>query len=1213
MKTAVADQVSKRAWTVIEKSFGDASCLVKHQLDSFDAFVSNGIDQVISSYYPIEVTAGPYEASGPALRYSVSPSKITVSRCVTHDKYGKATVLLPNDARLRNLTYQSQITVDFEIEASRREEDGTYSTFAKQMRGVNIASVPIMVGSRYCALHDRRFREFECPHDPTGYFIVNGNEKALVSLDRIGENKTYVFMGSRNTGSDCIVSEVRSVGVQNPGCPKTTSLAMNLKPSPYGNTIRATVNSIRIDIPVALVFRALGVQTDRDIVEWVVAVSMPLGLQREDVESDMRGSLADGCIAFTETDALRHIMKYTSVGQASARWQTPAQQLNAVRGILRDDLFPHAGAHEGKVRYLAYMIARLLRVKHGVASMDDRDSYVNKRIDTPGALMTALFRQHYSKFVREMRSMMHKEMTSGAWRTTGALINLLNINNVYKIVKPSIITSGMIYALATGNWGVKNSRSCKQGVAQVLNRMTFNATISHLRRINTRIEKTGKLVQPRKLHTTHWGVVCLSETPEGSSIGLVKNLALTACITVHSPAEPVLKFVRPLVCTLSPRSPSSDVLVCVNGAIVGTHPSPGDLVREARALKRRGAFSPFTSVVWDVLGGEVRINTEAGRCCRPLLIVGEDGVPAIAGLKDEEVRSMTIPELVTGRRRVGQRDLPSVIEYLDVDETDNALIAMTPADMVGNGKRWTHVELNPVVSLGVVAATIPFSHHNQSPRNTYQCAMAKQAIGVYNIKYRARHDTLAHVLDYPQKPIVNTRMAKQLNVDALPSGINVIVAIATHTGFNQEDSVIFNEAAVQRGLFSSTFYRTYKEHNSRNHSTGEEEHYYSPATSGMVPTTLKAFNYAKLNRSGFVPENTWVDSKDIIVGKCMPHKHNGAIITRDCSVPMKNNEQGYVDANCHDDNRFPTTTSDGYSFCKVRMRATRYPTIGDKVRASARARVRPPVFFLFSSHRRTHGARLTKARSQVSSRHGQKGTIGIIRPAVDMPVTADGITPDMIVNPHAIPSRMTVGQLMECVLGKRCCFTGEYGDATPFVNTDISQLGAVLEDHGMDRYGNEVVYSGNTGEIFEADLFIGATYYQRLKHMTADKCHSRSANGPVTALVRQPAEGRARDGGLRCGEMEQGTLLAHGTMHMLKERFVDCSDGFRVFVCNQCGQISTVNPAKDVYLCKPCNNRTAFSEIRIPYAFKLLSQECEAMGISMRFNREGNKTITEAQ
>ena len=1156
------------AWSVIDKHLCDPTALVKHQIDSFENFISTGIDQVISSYTPIDITEGPYENGVPAVKYSVSPSRVHVSRCITHDRYGNASVILPNDARLRNLTYGCTLSVDLEIEAMHKDDVKGLCSAKKSINGVNIGSIPVMVGSKYCTLRDRRFRNLECPYDPSGYFIVNGNEKALVSLDRIGENKTYVFAGSKNSLSDCIVSEVRSVGTNNPGCPKTTSLAMNMKPSPHGFNIRATINSVRTDIPVAVLFRALGVESDREIVDWVVAVAAPLGIQKEDVHRDMAGSLADGCIAFTEQDALMHVMKYTAISSSNpnSRWRTLAQQIAAVRALLGEDLFPHASTPAGKVAYLAYMIAKLLRVKHGISSMDDRDSYVNKRIDTPGALMSALFRQHYSKFVREVRSMLYKELQLGAWRTTGQLINLLSANNIFKIVRPSIITSGMTYALATGNWGVKNSRSCKQGVAQVLNRMTYNATISHLRRINTRIEKTGKLIHPRKLHSTHWGVVCVSETPEGSSIGLVKNLALTACITKHAPAGPVVAEALVHSRPIDPYSPSTDTLVIVNGALVGQTSDPKLLVQRLRYMKRRGTVNAFTSIVWDIVGGEVRANTEAGRCCRPLLTVTGGRVDAMEADR-AELDTATLPELVMGVTKAGAK-MQSVVEFLDIDEVDHALIAMTPSDLA-NDMPWTHVELDPAVALGVVAATIPFSHHNQSPRNTYQCAMAKQAIGVYSTMYRARHDTLAHVLDYPQRPIVNTRMATSLHVDDLPSGINAIVAIATHTGFNQEDSLIFNQASVDRGLFSSTFYRTYKEHNTRNHSTGEEEHYYSPQGGGQTPATLKAFNYDKLDESGFVRENQFVDSKDIIVGKCMPHKINGVIVYRDCSVPVKNNECGYVDANCFDNNRFPTSTADGYSFCKVRLRSTRRPVIGDKF----------------------------------SSRSGQKGTIGIVRRSADMPFTKDGIVPDIIINPHAIPSRMTVGQLMECVLGKRCCYTGEFGDATPFVEVSSGDIGAGLERFGMDRYANEVVMSGLTGEMMDVDLFVGPTYYQRLKHMTTDKCHSRSANGPVTALVRQPAEGRARDGGLRLGEMELGCELAHGAMHFLKERVYDCSDGFRLFACKLCGRPCNVNADKDIHDCKPCGNSTAFQELRVPYAFKLLGQECEAMGVSMRFNR----------
>lgn len=1157
------------AWEIIHKHLSDPASLVRHQTDSFDAFVRTGIDSVIRSYGPIDVTEGPYENGVPALRFSIRLSDVSVGRCITHDSLGRPSVILPNDARLRNISYTSSLTADLDIESSMRDECGVVSTGRKVMKGVVIGSIPIMVGSSYCALRDRRFRAHECHSDPAGYFIINGNEKAMVCLDRIAENKTYVFQASKSTSpNDSIVAEVRSVGDTNPGCPKTACVALGAKPTQHGGVMRITFNGVRTPIPVAVLFRALGVESDSDILDWIVALATPLGIPRQAVEEDMVGSFADGCIAHTEHDAIVYIMKYTSAWGASGggRWRTPSQQVDAVRDLIRTDLLPHVGAdNRDKTAYVAYMVARLIRVKRGIAPMDDRDSYVNKRIDTPGALLTGLFRQHFCKFVREVRSLLHKEIQLGTWRTTMNLLGLLSKNNLYKIIRPTVIGSGMTYALATGNWGVKNSRTCKQGVAQILNRMNFNATVSHLRRVNTRIEKTGKLVQPRKLHTSHWGVMCLAETPEGSSIGLVKNLALTACVSGHTSPRPVADIVSRRTAPVDPASPSRLAIVLVNGRIAGHSADPAGLAADIRAMKRVSTINPLTSVVWDIAGGELRVNTEAGRCCRPVLTVTNRS-PDIMATSVADIRALTLAEIAAGAAPGIQK---GAFEYIDVDEAGHSLIAMSPADLASD-RIWTHIELDPCVCLGVVAATIPFSHHNQSPRNTYQCAMAKQAIGLYSTRFRSRYDTIAHVLHYPQRPIVNTRIASRLHVDSLPSGINAVVAIATHSGFNQEDSVIFNQAAVDRGLFSSTFYRTYKEHNSRNHSTGEEEHYYKP---GPGSAAMKAYNYDKITESGFVPENTFVDSRDIIIGKCMPNKINGSIVSRDSSVPVKSNEHGFVDANCFNDNRFTTTTSDGYSFCKVRVRSTRKPVIGDKF----------------------------------SSRSGQKGTVGIVARACDMPFTSEGIIPDIVMNPHAVPSRMTVGQLLECVIGKACCLSGElFGDATPFRPSDVDRFGDALQRLGMCRHANETMFCGITGRPVDVTVFIGPTYYQRLKHMTADKCHSRSANGPVTALVRQPAEGRARDGGLRLGEMELGCLVGHGANFLLSERVYKCSDPFSVFACSKCGRPCVCNTAKGIRHCSLCSAPGAppspIVELRIPYAFKLLKQECESMGISMHLH-----------
>lgn len=1285
-------------WTVLGANFCDVDSLVAHQINSFNRFIGEDLDLVIKSFSPIEINGTPgrgpkappaasrvqqrrtgahmtptqiqlmQEDSGrrPQARYSVAINNVCVGRPHMFDSDNRPSVMLPNDARLRHLTYASLVTADFDITASL----GGEVPRTKKIRSVHVCTLPIMVGSDYCALRDRRLRTgTECQYDPFGYFVVNGAEKVLCSLDRITENRALVFAGNKSQGFSH-VAEVRSVSDNNPGCPKVTSVALMTRPNAHGQYMRVNVCSLRAEIPLCVLFRALGVETDMEIVDMVCSVSPNLSVDQ--VVKELRGSLADGAVAFTETDALMYMARYmnqhsplssmidsmltrkepaakasggappaSAAGEAQAAAEASAVPGSAEAGesqasdsesgkgeaahgsegaeaadgcagdsqdekkwwlrslhrhspptvasitggavsALVKDLFPHVGGtRRDRACFLAYLVARLLSVKNGMAPFDDRDSYTRKRMDTPGALMTSLFRQYFGKMVREVRTMLYKELGTGSWRTTGNILGLLTANNLSKVVRPSIVSAGLTYALATGNWGVKNSRSCKQGVAQVLNRMTYNATVSHLRRVNTPIEKTGKLVQPRKLHSTHWGVICLAETPEGSSIGLVKNMALTVTVTTRSSPRPVSRClvrlgVRPLAGRAS--RGASDALVMLNGFVAGVHPDPLRLSGELRALKRSGQLSPFLSVVWDPssggAGGEIRLNTEAGRCCRPLAIVDPGGRARMASVPSEALRGATMPQLVCGMRPTSGQDIPALVEYLDVEEVDASLVAMCPADLLGPlGPRYTHLELSPTSAFGVVASTIPFAHHNQSPRNTYQCAMAKQAIGVYSTAFRQRFDTMAHVIDSPQKPLVNTRMARRLRVDTLPCGVNAVVAIMAHTGFNQEDSLILNEGAVQRGLFSSTFYRTYKEHNSRNHSTGEEEQYYRPSEvgglDGLPAPTLKALNYRKLAPDGFVPEGTFVQGGDVIVGKCMPHKHPGGVSYRDCSIAVKNNECGFVDMNCHDDNRFPTCSNDCYKLCKVRLRSTRVPTVGDKF----------------------------------SSRHGQKGTVGALRKHEDMPFTAEGIVPDVIINPHAIPSRMTIGQLMECVLGKSCCMSGVYGDATPFDdrNPGVDDIGSALEAFGLQRHGNEVMVDGLTGAVMTAHVFVGPTFYQRLKHMTTDKCHARAANGPVTSLVRQPAEGRARDGGLRLGEMEVDCLVSHGISHFLKERIMEASDNYRIFVCNDCGMLATYNPSGDVRFCAPCRNTTNFSELRVPYAFKLLTQEIETMGIGVKY------------
>eukprot|EP00873_Tetraselmis_striata_P026977 jgi/Tetstr1/447241/TSEL_034678.t1 len=1175
--------VTEKAWTVIEKHFDRNESLVAHQLNSFSEFINTGIPSVVNSFNPITINSGfNHETGKYASVFQASFANLSLGRCVTQDKTGKTTLLLPSDARLRNMVYASALTSDVEIEAFQTLPDGSTRTDTKVIKGVQLGNVPIMVGSEYCLLSDKRHRSLECPFDPTGYFIINGNEKVLISHDRIAENTPFVFSGSKNQG-ETLICEVRSVGERMPGCPKTTTLVLMAKPNPHGLFVNVSINSVKSEIPLFLLYRALGVTTDKAIVESVTRIVK--GVAEDDLHRELQGSCAEGKIAWTQKDALRFLSKYVNLPANIAKGEAgDAQRVSVTKHILDNDLFPHVGPDfNAKAVYLSYMTAKLLKVKLGVLNMDDRDSYLNKRIDAPGALLTCLFRQHFAKMLREMRTFLLKELNSGTWKVSGKLANLMTKSNICKIVRHTTVSSGLMYALATGNWGIKNSR-CKQGVAQVLNRMTYIATVSHLRRVNTPIEKTGKLVQPRKLFATSWGIICPAETPEGASIGLVKNLALTTVVTTHTPTCLVLDRlfrmgVRPI---RGNAALQQGALVIVNGGVVGTHENPADMFAKLKIIKRRGILNPTTSVVWNPVEQELRMSTEAGRCCRPLLIV-ENGKALIEDIDYDTLKNMTVLELLTGRHRGGAADIPSVIEYVDVEEANQSLIAMRPTDLRKGDKGvlrklpYTHLELTPAACLGVVASNIPFLNHNQSPRNTYQSAQSKQSVGIYSTSFRSRFDTMSFVLDYPQKPIVSTRMSNLLNVSSLPSGQNAILAIMVHTGYNQEDSVVISKAAVERGLLGCAFYRSYKETNSRNHSTGEEEHFYKPNPdgSGCAPKHMK---HDKLAPTGFVPENTYVASGDAIIGKCMPQKVNGLITQKDVSVPIKDNEFGYIDANCYNSNRFPTTTSDGFSFCKVRIRQPRPLVVGDKV-------------------------------SEVS---GQKGCVGCLLDIDEMPYSEDGITPDIIMNPHAIPSRMTISQLLEMVLGKSSCLEGEYGDCTPF-NEDATAetVGKALAKYGYERYGNEVLYSPATGLPMEVHTFMGPAYYQRLKHMSVDKLHSRGgggvgrvrAGGPVSSLTFTPSEGRSRQGGLRLGSMEADALLSNATTSFLRERMYDCSDSYTCQICDVCGSLTTISNLKDgTFKCIPCNNTTSFSTIAVPYCYKLLTQEIQALGIETAFN-----------
>jgi DNA-directed RNA polymerase II subunit RPB2 len=1734
-----------KTWDVIDTFFKQDNILIAHHLDSFNYFMSNELQAIVreKEFNPVKIYNKDTWNDDLQLyteTYQIEFGKIYISKPVLYDSPNKP--MYPAEARLRKLTYGGNLYIDIHHKTIKIDpETGTqevtpYPTLEKYPCG----RMPIMVGSKYCVLSEQnsmtKVEMGEGLYDYGGYFIVKGSEKIIISQEKKCENKICVF---KQKGSQSKYSENAEISCIHPDNPSQISpvwVKMKAKEESYGgNVIRVRLRRMKQDIPLVIIFRALNFISDKSIVELIVYNT---GNEHNFAIMDMlKASIEEAKPIQTQKIALEYISKYIT-GINTVKYKNNKCKLKYTFDVLCSELFPHVGESPIKKAYfLGYMVNKLLKCNLGIIEYDDRDSFLNKRVEMSGELMAQLFRAYFGKFVKELKTTCEKDMMAGR-------ISELP-QNLSKKLKPNSIENDIKYALGTGNWGLKNQAKSRKGIAAVLQRLTYLGTISNMRRIVANITKEQKLTDPRKLHSTQWGVICPCETPEGASVGIVKNMALTCHITIPCSSDPIKASLDEFgVISLEGVKPIDiydSVKVFVNGDWYGQSFEPKQLVDKLRTLRRNGILNPYISIAWYIQFNEIQIWTDWGRLCRPLYIMRDNKfVITNQFANDIDKKALLWKDLlyVNKPQDVDLEEMEdnAIIEYVDVNESDTLMICMSKDNLNENSKtnyafyNYTHCEIHPSLMFGVLACNIPFPNHNQAPRNLYQGAMGKQAMGIYSTAFRERMDTMAHILHYPQKPLVNTETSKYVNSDNLPSGQMPIVAIACYTGYNQEDSLIFNQSAIDRGLFRSSFYRTYMDEEKKNSATLEDEKFCKPQKyypNGKVYTEKMSFgSYDKLDTNGFVKIGSFVDGNDIIIGKVTMLKDaiEGEPKARDLSTSLRSNESGIVDK------VYKNSNGEGYNFVKVRVRSDRIPEIGDKFCAlptqqvltdkgwieikdidielhkvatldkdgnmtyehptakyeydhddkmyyiknkqlhiictlnhklyvkkrsgkkyelieakdvmgkmvrfeKTMENVYPDVrhftlgekdydmdewlkllgmfisdgwcdksnrgifitaikerkidymkdilenldisysyhkdgnfFISCSKYPEEHnhfldlsvGAlnkylpdyvwNLSKRQSIVlleallqgdgskmeykgetfdrygtispqladditrlalhcgwsgtvkiseeptgiarvgkrnlgsragqevsitqqhtyykvsiirkqnqpwinkkvndsneeklidyqgkvycievpsshtyymreskcdptviignSSRHGQKGTVGITYKQEDMPYTKDGVVPDIIMSPSAIPSRMTIAHMIECLFGKVGTVAGSELDATPFRKTSVENITEIMESMGYNGAGTEILYNGKTGEQMEAAIFMGPTFYYRLKHLVEDKQHcfdyeteiltqdgwkncksitmedkvatlkdnklvydkpnaiynypdyqgdmvyvkndfidlvvtdnhrmwvsedegksynfahakdiigkdllykndckyehsedfkslidkifcgmdyietdsqymadklqkealqagwvcivtseydiykcklykefdaqnlasknmqqsivedvqipiwcvsvpsevvmirrngkmcwtgNSRATGPYQLLTMQPAEGRSRDGGFRFGEMERDNMLSHGTVQFLKERTFDCSDKYFVWIDNDTGMISPVNPEKGIYKSLYSDNTTRFSKVQIPYSSKLLFQELQAMHILPRLMVTGRK------
>jgi DNA-directed RNA polymerase II subunit RPB2 len=1280
---------SSTVWKIINKYFEDnPQALVTHHVESYNDFFKNGIFQIFKEKNPITISSrfdkNLNEYRSQCIMYfgGKDGSKIYFGKPVIYDDKDNSHYMFPNEARLRNMTYGMTVHYDIEIEYITILEEGEMPNIigiddvvetdeiitggddeqeggatdlpkrkgrkkripvnmtpaetaifreatAKSMITPNtqketmvlekifLGKFPIMIQSNYCVLsglpREVRHTMGECSNDIGGYFIIDGKEKTVVSQEKFGDNMLYIK--ESNDEKYLYSAEIRSVS-ENVSKPIRTLSVKIMAPTPsytYKNIV-VNIPNVRKPVPLFIVFRALGIISDKQIITMCL-----LDLEKHENMVDLFiPSVHDAGGIMTQLNALKYIATLTK-----------GKTVSQVLYILSDYFLPHVGEVNfiQKAYYLGYIVFRLLSVYTGIELPTDRDNFKFKRIELVGSLMYDLFREYYTLQQRQIELGFEEKLYYNQNIYENNLKGLIE-QNYKEIFMERTVETGFKKAFK-GNWGA-TAHTKRIGIIQDLNRLSFNSALSHLRKTNLPLDASVKLVGPRVLHSTQWGLFDPIDTPDGGNIGLHKNLSISAYVTQGYSREPMIHWLREkarmkLLEECSPEVLSNMTKVIVNGLWAGSITEPIEIVEKVKLYRRNGLFPIYTSITFDIKQNTVFIYTDAGRICRPIFY--RDVETGKMSFEKENIKKhledddFTWEQLVAGFNKKKDPnfntnsykiyDLPelyenmdsesnparlrkfleekAILDYVDTNETEDALIALNANELKTKESRHTHLEIHESLVFGMMCNLISFPENNPATRNSFSCGQSKQACSIYHTNHQVRMDKTAVVLQSSQTPLVKTRYLEHINHEGNPYGENAIVAIMCYTGYNVEDAVLINEGALRRGLFRTTYYTTYESHEekSKGGDVVTQKTFTNVENTTNVVGTKPGYDYSKLDKHGLIKENTEVNDKTVLIGLTINSSENQTMKI-DMSKTPKKGQLGVVDKS------FITDGDEGGRIAKIRIREVREPNIGDKM----------------------------------ASRNGQKGTVGLVIPECDMPFTKDGLRPDIIINPHAIPTRMTIGQLVETITGKACAVYGGFGDCTAFINngSKIGVFGEMLVKEGYHSSGNEILYNGMNGEQIDAEIFIGPNYYMRLKHMVKDKINYR-ALGPRTALTKQPVSGRANDGGLRIGEMERDSVISHGIAEFLRESMMERGDSYKIAVCNNTGMLAIYNPSKDLFMSPMADGPVKFvssldgkdmniekvtkfgrnfSVVNVPYSFKLLLQELNTCNVQMRIITEDN-------